>query len=359
MSTPDNIATIADLLVKIREGMAPRALRLFAAQGLLPVGREDLVRLLVLLASDPDEEIGQTARSTLEGFPLEALVQVLQVPEIESLEIDLLARHRHDDALWQVVARHPRVADQTLRWLARVASPATQDAIIVNQTRIFGCLEILEDLRANPQASPEVLRRVREFEEEFLQKATVWASADQLPAEIVPGPSIDEALAALQTIGMHIPPPMVEKVPLDAPDPDAPKEFKDAYVRIAFMSVFHRIMCALKGTREERLILVRDQNMLVVRAVMSSPKLSDQDVEQIASQRSANVEALRQIGTRQRWLRRYQVAKNLAFNPKTPPGVGVQVVRRLAIRDLGLLSRDRNVSETVRRAARDIFLRRR
>ena len=89
--------------------------------------------------------------------------------------------------------------------MARLAPPVTQDVLITNQVRVLGCLELLEDLRANPQVTQEVLRRVREFEEEFLQKAIVWASAEGLPSEIPERPSIEQVLAELKAIGMQLP----------------------------------------------------------------------------------------------------------------------------------------------------------
>ena len=58
-------------------------------------------------------------------------------------------------------------------WTKRL--PAVQDVVITNQVRILNCLEALEDLRANPQVSQVVLRRVREFEEEFIEKAVAQA----------------------------------------------------------------------------------------------------------------------------------------------------------------------------------------
>jgi hypothetical protein len=83
------------------------------------------------------------------------------------------------------------------------------------------------------------------------------------------------------------------------------------------------------------------------------------DVERIAGTRATNEEALRIIAMRPRWLRRYGVLHNLVFNPKTPPGIALQLVRRLSHRDLMLISRDRGVSETVRRVAKDLADRRR
>jgi hypothetical protein len=352
MNDLTGISSVPQFLARIRQGMAPRALRLFAAQGLLPVSREDLIRLLVLLAADGDAEIAEAAQATLATFSVANLQAVLVMPEIEPLEIDLIVRCRRDETLWETAVRHPKVANETLRWLARVGAPRTQDAIVTNQTRLLSCLEILEDLRANPGVSQDVLRRVHEFEEEFLRKATVWASTDRPPEEPAPSPSIEEALADLTALGMRFPGGEVVSLQLPEPESGAPAEQRDAYLRLGMMNTHQRIVQALLGSREERLILVRDRCLLVVRAVMQSPKLTEGDVERIAGMRSVNDEVLRMIGTRRRWLRRYAVLRNLVFNPKTPPALALQLVRRLTQRDLGLITRDRNVPDAVRKVAR-------
>ena len=60
----------------------------------------------------------------------------------------------------------------------------------------------------------------------------------------------------------------------------------------------------------------------------------------------------RQIAGKPRWVRRYGVVRALVFNPKTPPAIALQLSKRLSLRDMSLLGRDRNISEAVRRAAR-------
>jgi hypothetical protein len=356
MAATGGISSVAELLTKIRQGMAPRGLRLFAAQGLLPVPREDLIRLNLILAADGDEEVATAAKSTLGGFTTENFMAVLQAQDADPLEIDLLARCAQDEALWQAIVQHPNTANETLRWIARVAPPVTQDVLITNQVRVMGCLELIEDLRANPQVTQGVLRRLHEFEEEFLQKAIVWASAEGQGAMEVPeGPSIEQALEELKAIGMRLPGVEIEFERLVVEvEPGAPPELHDASARIALMNAAQRVMLALTGTREERLLLIRDRSPLVVRAVMLSPKLNEIDVERIAGMRATNEEALRIIASRPRWLKRYGVLHNLAFNPKTPPGIALQLIRRLSQRDLGLISRDRGVAEAVRRVAKDL-----
>jgi len=352
------VSSVSDLIVGIRAGLVPRAIRLFAAQGLLPVSREELIRILVLLAAESDVEIAESARATLGTFTVDHLLAVMQLPDLEPVEVDLLARAAPSEVLWEAMIRHPRTANETLRWLALTAPARTLDAIVTNQTRLLGCLEILQDLRGNPQVTQDVLRRAHEFEEEFLKKAALWASAAEPEPELPAGPSIEEALAALKAIGMNLPGAEVRAVPLAVPDPETATEIADAFLRLSQLNTYQRIMRALKGTREERLILVRDRNLLIVRAVMMSPKLTDAEVEKIAGMRSACDEALRMIGTQRRWLRRYGTIRALAFNPKTPIGIALQVIRRLTHKDLGMMAKDRGVSEAVRRVAREAWSRR-
>ncbi|MFH1177235.1 MAG: hypothetical protein V1750_07490 [Acidobacteriota bacterium] len=345
---------MTELLAGIRQGLVPRAIRLFAAQGLLPVSREDLIRLLVLLAGEGDAEIAGAARATLNTFNTDHFLTVLNIPDLAALEIDLLARFVELDVVRERVVRHPRTADETLRWLAGSASPRLLETLVANQTRLLGCLEILADLRGNPHVTPDTLRRVREFEEEFLEKAAVWALAGDAEPVAPVGPSIEEALASLGALGMQIPGSTLKIPPLPEPEKEAAPEIRDAFLRLALLNTYQRIMRALKGTREERLILIRDRNPLIVRAVMMSPKLSEPDVEIMAGQRSVTEEALRLIGTGRRWLRRYGIVRNLVFNPKTPAAIALSLIKRMSEKDLGRLSREKNVAEVVRRGARDL-----
>lgn len=354
MSGQPSLASVGELLQAIRQGLVPRAVRLFAAQGLLPVSREDLIRVVLLLSVEGDEEIAEQARATLAGFETGHFLDLLRSPGVEALDLELLARSTQVPEVLEAVARHPKVANETLRWLARHAGPVVQDIIITNQARVMTCLEVLDELRANPQVTPDILRRVREFEEEFLQKAVVWATAGVEP-DAVAGPSVEEALAELKAIGMRLPGEALASVgfagELEEEEAEAAREIKDAFVRISLMNAFQRVMTALKGSREERFLLARDRNPLVARAVAHSPKLSEADVERIAQMRQAHEEILRIFATSAKWLRRYGVVRNLAFNPRTPLPLAISLVNKLSLRDLRYLGRDRNVAAAVRRRA--------
>jgi hypothetical protein len=122
------------------------------------------------------------------------------------------------------------------------------------------------------------------------------------------------------------------------------------------LSIVQRMKLAMKGTRAQRAQLIRDSNKLVAAAVLSSPKLTETEVEAFAKMSNVTEEVLRAIAMNRAWVKNYGVVAGLTRNPKTPPGIAMQMVQRLNERDLKMLSIDRNVPEAVRLAARK-FLR--
>jgi len=127
---------------------------------------------------------------------------------------------------------------------------------------------------------------------------------------------------------------------------------KSAMQRLAEMNVPQRMARATKGTREERAILIRDPNKLIAVAVLSSPKLTDSEVESIAKMTSISEEILRIISNNRNWVKNYTVVSALARNPKTPLAVSMNLLSRLNERDLRTLSTNRNVPEVLRTTAR-------
>lgn len=156
------------------------------------------------------------------------------------------------------------------------------------------------------------------------------------------------------------PAPDVEK-PLidteaDVPLPGADEEGAQRKRPLSLLPILDRLKLAMKGTREQRSVLVRDPNKLVTIAVLSCPKLTETEVESFARMGNVSDEVLRIIGTTRTWVKNYSVAAALAKNPKTPPAISVGLVSRLNERDVKMLAVDRNVSEPVRIAARKMVM---
>ena len=121
---------------------------------------------------------------------------------------------------------------------------------------------------------------------------------------------------------------------------------------LAGLPIKKKIKLASKGTREQRAQLIRDPNKLVAGAVLSSPKLTDAEVESFAKMANVAEEVLRVIGNNRTWLKNYGVALGLVKNPKTPPAISMQLLQRVNERDMKMLAIDRNVPESLRLAAR-------
>jgi len=117
------------------------------------------------------------------------------------------------------------------------------------------------------------------------------------------------------------------------------------------MNTKDRMKLAMKGDREARGILVRDSNKVVCSAVINNPRITDQEVENIASMRTVSEEVLRLIAMNRGWARNYPIVLNLARNPRTPIPTAMNILPRIRTKDLLGLSQNRNVSEAVRRQA--------
>jgi len=138
--------------------------------------------------------------------------------------------------------------------------------------------------------------------------------------------------------------------PTDVPDDTPPDE--DGPLVLSSLSIVERMKLAMKGTKAQRSQLVRDSNKLVAAAVLSSPKLTESEVEAFSKMANVSEETLRTIAMNRTWSKNYGVIAGLTRNPKTPVSIAMQFVQRLNDKDLKALATDRNVQEGVRLAAR-------
>jgi hypothetical protein len=239
------------LIDLFRRGEAPRDVRLMAARGIMAPRAHEQVALLVLLSDDPDQEIAQTANTTIDALPA--------------------------DALRAFLARADAPSEIRQFFSARGIEPADAPA---------------------PEAADPILE----------------AGASE-PAEEKDDPKILSSL------------PIVEKMKL-----------------------------AMKGTREQRSQLVRDSNRMVATAVLSSPKLTEAEVETFTKMGNVSGDVLRIIGMNRNWLKNYGVVHGLVKNPKTPVAISMQLMQRLNEKDIKRLAVDRNVPEALRLVARKMMV---
>jgi hypothetical protein len=111
------------------------------------------------------------------------------------------------------------------------------------------------------------------------------------------------------------------------------------------------VQFAIRGGSEARRTLIRDGNKVVQRAVLQSPRLTDQEVEAFASMSSLTDEILRMIAGNRAFRKNYTVVRNLINNPKTPLDVTMHMLPMLNPVDLKRLTTNKNVPETLRTTA--------
>ena len=216
----------------------------------------------------------------------------------------------------------PRAHEQLALLVLLTADPEPDVAAAANATLGIIPRPALEAFLARADVSSEL----REF----------FAARGVEPAE-VPAAAADEPIVDTSS---------------DPEIADEEDDEKSAMQRLQEMNVPQKMARATKGTREERAILIRDPNKLIAVAVLSSPKLTDSEVESIAKMSSVSDEILRIISTNRNWMKNYVVASALARNPKTPLPISMNLLNRLSEKDLRTLSTNRNVPEVLRTTAR-------
>lgn len=192
--------------------------------------------------------------------------------------------------------------------------------------------EVLAAFLARADVTPEV----REF---FVGRGV---APGPVAAELSDAPLLQQEPSAAQP---------AEPAPADdTPAVDSVR--KGTAQRLALMSVAERMKVAMHGTREERGVLIRDPNRLVSSAVLSSPKLTESEVEAIARMTNVSDDVLRTVGSARAWTKNYNIVASLTRNAKTPVAVSLTLLNRLVERDIKMLASDRNIPEPIRMQAR-------
>jgi len=166
-------------------------------------------------------------------------------------------------------------------------------------------------------------------------------------------PSVDDILSSPASEAASPAGAAVKKSPVPARKPASAHEQErgSALQKISKLDIKGRIQLAMKGTKEERSLLVRDGTKVVALAVLESPKIADGEVEKIASQKNVLEAVLRAIPIKRRFAKNYAIVRNLVFNPRTPLDLSLTLIKNLLVSDLKNLSGNKEVSETVRKVA--------
>lgn len=330
------------LLEHVRSG-ANRQLQVLAASGLLPLPPEELIPLQVELARGVDPEISRSAMESLRKFDPRIVAPFLEHQAGEEV-LSFFAAESEHPLLIETILRRRDVPRLLLVDLARRLPADLQEILILRQDAIIDEPAILDALERNPLISGYTQRRITEYRDHLL------------PQGRRPAAPADPAQAPVEEISEQELAAAVERVRQEAPaEGEVETQTGLSEGQIRMLPVPARLKLARGAGRQLRTILLRDTNSLVALTALLSNNLSDQEVEQAASSRAVSEDVLMAIARKREWISRYNVAKLLVQNPRTPLPISLKLVNRMSVRDLRAIGRDKNVADAVRSTALRLY----
>ncbi|HEX2268919.1 MAG TPA: hypothetical protein VHH35_05270 [Pyrinomonadaceae bacterium] len=389
------ITSTNPVVAAIITGKAPQPARLAAARGMLPLQQNDLLEVLVALASSDDEQLAIAANETLQAETPDNLLLAAKAADTPPNVLAYLAtRTNGTHEIYEATILNNQTPDQAIAKLASTTSNASLlELIAINQQRLVRFPEIIDAILANSARSGEAERRASETRKEFFEKERgarqiadeLRARGETAAAEFFETADLTTTTGELNFEDAWLIAQHIEVSDADIDDSWLPAERYEELLaetreemaanlqrvidseriekgevsaervslirRIMFMNARDRMKLAMKGDREARSILIRDSNKVVCSAVVKNPRITEQEVESISAMRTVSDEVLRLIAMNRTWARAYTVIHNLARNPRTPIPTAMNILPRIRTKDLQHLSQNRNVSEAVRRQA--------
>ncbi len=382
----------------ITEGAAPRPAQVAASKGLLPLPQVDLLEILANFAVGEDSELKENARQTLKMQEADDLKQILQSNTAPpKLLTYFISQPQMPEAIYEWVATNTLTPPEAITdFASKTENGKLLELISLNQQLLIGNPALLEAIIANQHKTPEAARRADEIKREFFEKERgaqqianeLRAQGREAAAEFIEqaefaedmegsGMSVEDAIflaAHIEVLdketddswlGLEYIEEIYEesdeqrKATLDKilgdmrneEDGEIPGERISMINRVMKMGVKDRVKLGMKGDREARNILIRDPNRLVSSSVVNNPRISEQEIDNIAAMRSISEDILRQIASNRQWSRSYSIMHSLVRNPRTPIANSMTIMTRLQLRDLTALSKNKNISDAVRRHA--------
>ena len=397
------------MLDLIRNSQVPSNLMQSAARGALSVPPQETIEILVYLALH-HKLFSERARLTLAGWDEKASLAAAADPKTSPEVLGYFVSPENvRTRLLPALAENPSISEEALDGLAVSGSRSVVDALLTSP-RVMSSPRLLQALQSNASLRPNELAEMGKklAALEASPAAASGATEADAPDEVVEGAVIKyleenaTELAAekdkpFQPIGMAHEDVSGEAAheagtqaaaATPSANADAAKsaavksatvaagksaaaaaaahakkhpvvgheERRDSTLqKISKLDIKGRISLAMRGSKEERSILIRDGTKLVALAVLESPKVSDGEVEGFALQKNVLESVLRAIPMKRRFAKNYNITRNLVYNPRTPLDLSLGLMKGLLIHDLKNLSGNKEVSDTIRKLALRMF----
>ena len=303
-----------EVIEDLRHDRAPRERKLAVCSTGAHLPPADRAEILAVLASDADEMVAERAGEALLSQPLESFLEAIKRESALPAVFAYVARNFADKpGIGDALVQNKNCPAESLVPVVKHLSALSLQALMEDLDRISGSHALAAAIEHSPVATVEQKNLLHELR----------------------GGTADEAALA--------------EAAAEA-EPDTAKR-QTLLQRLAKMTVAQRVQFAIKGGSEARRTLIRDSNKVVQRAVLQSPRLTDQDVEAFASMSTLTDEILRLIANNRKFRKNYVVVRNLLNNPKTPLDVSLHMLPIVNAMDLKKLASNKNIPETLRTTA--------
>ncbi len=370
----------------MRQSAVPSNVMRAAAKGALALPPAEMIEILVFLTRNP--VFAEQAKMTLAGWDEASSLLVAGDPSAPREVLDyLVTPGNRRPKLIPALIENPAVDDQHLLAIAQTESRELVEMMLASP-RVIKSSNLLHALATNAHLTPQESDKIREAlrtlgvevpaaaaaesaagaadDEDtarYLAEHAAEIAAEEGKAfEMVGAHEDEKEVAVLAAAGVAVAAPAATAsaaaaapAPAAAPAEPAERERISTIQKIARLTVGERVQLAMKGSKDERFVLIRDGSKVVSSAVLESPKVSDAEIETFAAMKNVQESVLRGITQKRKYMKNYAVIRALVGNPRLPLDLGLSLMNHLLVNDLKVLSMNKNVSETLRKMALKLF----
>jgi hypothetical protein len=341
------------LVKKIIEGEAKDDLLHLLLQKELPFTEEEYLESLVYVLRLNDESLKNKAFSRLREISESVKATYIEKAEANHRVAYFIIQEALDQKnlpTISIAVRNQALPYEFLLKIAEKGGTSMLEVLLDNQIKLIAYPEIMDEMEKNPKATPFIKGKIKEIREFYLENPEVEEIQEETVMEDVKEILTMEKEKKKETEGRE------EEDELVTLDLHAVEErTKTTLQEINALSISERIRLALTGERTQRMILVKDPNKMVALSVLESPKISIDEIALLARNKSLPSEVIAKISKKRDWTKNYIIIHELVQNPKTPINDALSFIKKLYLKDLQMISRDKNINPVVRSLALNYY----
>jgi hypothetical protein len=129
--------------------------------------------------------------------------------------------------------------------------------------------------------------------------------------------------------------------------------------RLKTMNPQQKARVAMKASRAERQILMRDHNAEVLNALLNHPRIEEGEVLEVVKSPHTNSAIMKRVADNKKWMGNQDIRIAIVRSPKTPTPLAIKHLPALPVTELQTLSKMGNAREVLRKEALKLYIARR